>query len=222
MPILSPSLLFASSVLIATAHAASPDHWLPIGLLARAERFSRVETARMSAAAALGHVAISLALGLLLSVVPPLQHSVKTHADLVLGGIFLATGLFLAIAARLRHVAPKSPTSNLHVDSAGKDILPHEARRTARVARVAVPMGVAASPNIAILPVLLLAQAFDPWVAVGALGMFACATIGAFIVFTLLAQTAADHLPLDFLEHHADDTAAALLVLLGIAAWVGL
>lgn len=215
---LSVTLLVASAALVGIAHAASPDHWLPIGLLARAHRLAARETAQMSAAAGLGHVAISVALGFLIGAVPPLQRSVRLHEGASLGLLLVATGVGLSVLSHVGPRLPRFPRLRPGILNPGTPI----PVRTATYARIAIPMGVAASPNIAILPVLLIAGAMGFWGVLAVLLAFALATVVAFLGFTLAAQLATERLPLGFLERHGDDTASAILVLLGAAAWLGL
>jgi hypothetical protein len=45
-------------------HTLAPDHWVPFAALARADRWSMRRTAVITAACGLGHVTVSVALGL--------------------------------------------------------------------------------------------------------------------------------------------------------------
>jgi nickel/cobalt transporter (NicO) family protein len=57
-------LLIAAVVGVGVLHTIVPDHWVPITLLARQQGWSRRETARAALQAGTGHVASTLALGL--------------------------------------------------------------------------------------------------------------------------------------------------------------
>ena len=57
--------LVLAAIAIGSVHTLAPDHWLPFAALARAERWSTRRTAVVTAGCGLGHVTVSVALGLL-------------------------------------------------------------------------------------------------------------------------------------------------------------
>jgi nickel/cobalt transporter (NicO) family protein len=93
-----PALLLAAAG-VGVGHAVMPDHWLPLAVLSRTRRYRTARVVRVSLAAALTHVAVSLVLGGILVVIGlQFRTTVARHVDLVVGGILLATGtVFLAL-----------------------------------------------------------------------------------------------------------------------------
>jgi nickel/cobalt exporter len=57
--------LVGAAVGIGAVHTCAPDHWVPFAALSRAEGWSARRTAAITAACGLGHVTVSVALGLL-------------------------------------------------------------------------------------------------------------------------------------------------------------
>lgn len=57
--------LVAAAASIGSFHTLAPDHWMPFAALARAERWTAARTAVITAFCGLGHVTVSVALGLL-------------------------------------------------------------------------------------------------------------------------------------------------------------
>ncbi|MFI5178142.1 MAG: hypothetical protein ACHQO8_06255, partial [Vicinamibacterales bacterium] len=57
--------LVIAAVSLGSIHTLAPDHWLPFAALARAEGWSARRTALITSACGLGHVTVSVALGLL-------------------------------------------------------------------------------------------------------------------------------------------------------------
>jgi nickel/cobalt transporter (NicO) family protein len=98
-----PALMLAAAG-VGFGHAVLPDHWMPLAVLARARRYPASKTFRLSLAAAVAHVLVSLALGAVLMVVGLQFRSVLSdRVDLVVGGILVATGLvFLVLELRGR------------------------------------------------------------------------------------------------------------------------
>jgi hypothetical protein len=90
-----PALLLAA-VGVGFGHAVMPDHWLPLAVLSRTRRYRTGRVVRLSLAAALTHVAVSLALGAVLVVVGlQFRGTIARHSDLVVGAVLLATGAVL-------------------------------------------------------------------------------------------------------------------------------
>ncbi|MBS2545549.1 hypothetical protein KGQ19_01570 [Catenulispora sp. NL8] len=93
-----PALMLAAAG-VGFGHAVMPDHWMPLAVLSRTRRYSTRRTVRLSLAAGVTHVLVSLLLGAVLIVVGlQFRDTVSRHTDLVIGGILLVTGLvFLAM-----------------------------------------------------------------------------------------------------------------------------
>ncbi|MDH3483458.1 MAG: hypothetical protein OEM16_04465, partial [Myxococcales bacterium] len=66
---MSTTSLFATltmaAITVGSLHSLAPDHWVPIAAVARARSWSRSHTARVALLCGLGHVTISVLLGLL-------------------------------------------------------------------------------------------------------------------------------------------------------------
>jgi nickel/cobalt transporter (NicO) family protein len=87
-----PALLLAAAG-VGVGHAVMPDHWLPLAVLSRTRRYRTARVLRLSLAASLTHVVVSLVFGGILVVIGlQFRTTVARHVDLVVGGILLATG----------------------------------------------------------------------------------------------------------------------------------
>jgi nickel/cobalt transporter (NicO) family protein len=93
-----PALLLAA-VGVGIGHAVMPDHWLPLAVLSRTRRFRLTRVLRLSLAAALAHVFVSVVLGGTLIVIGlQFRTTVARHTDLVVGGLLVSTGaVFLCL-----------------------------------------------------------------------------------------------------------------------------
>ncbi|GAA1986042.1 hypothetical protein [Catenulispora subtropica] len=91
-----PMLLAAAGIGI--GHAVLPDHWMPLAVLARTRGYPTRRVLRLSLAAAVTHVLVSLLAGAVLVVVGMrFRDTVARHADLAVGGVLVATGLVLLV-----------------------------------------------------------------------------------------------------------------------------
>ncbi|WP_201776141.1 hypothetical protein [Streptacidiphilus melanogenes] len=92
-----PALLLAAAG-VGLGHAVMPDHWLPLAVLARTRRYPTRRVVRLSLAAGLSHVLVSVLLGgILMLVGMQFRTAVAHHTDLVVGGLLLATGLVFLV-----------------------------------------------------------------------------------------------------------------------------
>jgi len=90
-----------------------------------------------------------------------------------------------------------------------------------RLTAVAVPFGVAASPDLTILPVALAASAVGRGAVVGIIVVFAVVTMATFIGLTVLATLVGYQIKGEWLERHAATITAVVLIAIGIVAYIG-
>lgn len=270
-------LLLGAAAIVAILHSILPDHWVPLAIVARTQRWSLLRVARVSALASAGHVIASLVLGGIIALIGlQFQRQVDTQQGHIIGGILILTGLgFLTwgllgrghghthtrghthdsvIMHKHSHAEGREHSydhphdhSHEHEDAEhgldhphDKHETPHDRdhdhgheptqatkKRTAeqtlakRLAAIAVPFGVAASPDLTILPVALAASAVGGGVVVGVLGVFAALTIGTFIGLTVLATLVGYQIKGAWLENNANTITSLVLIVLGIVAYVG-
>lgn len=91
-------LLLLAAATLGVVHAALPDHWAPIAVVARTQAWSLARTARISLLAAAGHVVASLTLGGVIAVIGLqfLRQAENQQAHIV-GAVLVLTGFaFLA------------------------------------------------------------------------------------------------------------------------------
>lgn len=268
-------LLLGAAAIVAILHSILPDHWVPLAIVARTQRWSLLRVTRVSALASAGHVIASLVLGGIIALIGlQFQRQVDTQQGHIIGGILILTGLgFLTwgllgrghghtrghthdsvIMHEHSHAEGREHSydhphdySHEHEDAEhgldhphDKHETPHDRdhdhgheptqatkKRTAeqtlakRLAAIAVPFGVAASPDLTILPVALAASAVGGGVVVGVLGVFAALTIGTFIGLTVLATLAGYQIKGAWLENNANTITSLVLIVLGIVAYIG-
>lgn len=230
---------------VALVHALLPDHWMPVAVIARAQHWSMGRTGRVAVWTGVGHVIGSLALGVL---VIALGYGLKGIVRLegpIVGVVLVLTGVgvFLWSLRQPGHTHPHGDAhahghphphehthehGNAHDHEAPEDHPP--ARTTARTGSSAaahqrrgvwlVPAGIAASPDPTILPVFLAAIAVNLQTAVEVVVVYSLVTIVAMAGLTVAAAWGGYRVKGEWLERHANQVTAAVLVALGIAAWL--
>lgn len=226
-----PLLLLAAGT-VAILHSILPDHWVPLAVVARTQRWSLLRVARVSALASVGHVVSSLVLaGIVAAVGLQFQHQLDTQQGHIIGGVLIVTGLgFLMWGLRSGRQGHDHEHDHAHCHSPDHDdASPHAAQDAParqqtlarRLAAIAVPFGVAASPDLTILPVALAASAVSKGAVAGVLVVFAIITIGVFIGLTMLATLAGYQIKGEWLERNANTITALVLMAIGFVAFIG-
>src|SRR5579859_6203464 len=230
-------LLIAAAATVGFLHSILPDHWVPLAVIARTQRWSVMHTARISLLASIGHVLTSIILGGIIAVIGlQFRSTFETQQGHIVGAILVLTGIGLLVWALSGHGHEHSHEhSHDHsheyrgipgVQTTDHDREHHETTITQplvrRFAAIAVPFGAAASPDLTILPVALAASAVGAGVVVGTLVAFSAVTLMTFVVLTVAATLAGYQVKGEWLEDHGNLITAIVLIGIGIAVYLGL
>ncbi|MGH2849781.1 MAG: hypothetical protein ACRDLP_04115 [Solirubrobacteraceae bacterium] len=209
----TPALLAAAAG-VAVGHAILPDHWVPLAVVGRTRRYTLRRVAKLSTAAAIAHVLVSLVLGaIIVAVGLQFRSDIQAAQDTVIGTVLIATGLaFVALELTGRghghaHDHGEHDHDHVHADAAPS--------RTRALAAIVVPFGAAASPDLTILPVFLAATAAGTFAAVGALVLFSLASVATIVGLTLSACFGGYRIRGQWLERWGNAFTATVLVVIG-------
>jgi nickel/cobalt exporter len=96
MSVATPALMAAAAG-VGIGHAILPDHWVPLAVVGRTQHYAPARVARLSAAAGVAHVLVSIVLGALVIVVGlQFRSVVEGVQDTIVGGVLILTGLGFA------------------------------------------------------------------------------------------------------------------------------
>jgi ABC-type nickel/cobalt efflux system permease component RcnA len=247
-----PVILLAAAG-VGFGHAVMPDHWLPLAILSRTRHQPAATVVRLSLAAAVAHVVVSLLLGgVVILVGLHFRATIAGHADLVIGGILLATGaVFLILDLRGRghghahgqghddHHGPGGHHQHNHDDHEHHEHVVHgeggtavldrratltqpQARGARGLAALFVPFGAAASPDLTILPVFLAASAMGAGAALGSLAVFTIVTVLTIVGLTVATALGARRLTAPWIDRSANLLTAGTLLFIGALVVFGL
>ena len=226
-------LLLGAAVVVAILHSLLPDHWVPLAIVARTQRWSLLRVGRVTFLASLGHVVTSLILGGILALIGlQFQKEFETQQGHIIGVVLLLTGIIFLIWGMVGHGPHRHQHGEGHTDDHGHDHdhydhthdeTPVKERSGAkRLAAIVVPFGVAASPDFTILPVALAASAIGKGAIIAVLAVFAVVTIVTFVGLTVIATIAGYQIKGKWLETNANTITSLVLIVIGIVAFIGL
>ena len=329
-------IVVVAAAVVAVLHSVLPDHWVPIAVVARANRWSLQRTAKTSLWAAGGHVLGSLAIGAVLIALGTGVKSLIAVQGRIVGVVLVVTGVVLLAWALWQrrsghghkhghghghshphhqavqaahteepghphdhphphehageaehdsphghdqghthphepghphdHPHPHEPAGEgEHAHAPGHDHghphdhpHPHEdahpdepdhshshdhdhphphdpahdpaspmtvgapAASKGWAASLAVPFGVAASPDLTILPVFLAASAISLTASIAVVLVFSVATLATFVGLTVAATAGGYKVEWPWLEENAEVVSSAVLILLGVVAYLAL
>jgi len=231
MHAMSIALLIVAAASVAVLHSILPDHWVPLAVVARTQRWSLLRVARVSTLASAGHVLTSVVLGGVIALVGlQFQREIDVQQGHIVGGVLVLTGLGFLVWGLTGHGHGhdhEHSHGHLHEQSDDHENGPTvetastEQPLAKRLAAIAVPFGVAASPDLTILPVALAAGAVGGVTVVGVLVVFAAVTMATFVGLTVLATIAGYRIKGEWLERNATTITALVLIAIGVVAFLG-
>ena len=205
--------LFASltiaAITIGSLHSLAPDHWVPIAAVARARNWSRGRAARVAFVCGLGHVTVSVLLGLLAllfgaQLFERVGERMVSVAGLLLIGFGVAYavwGLRGAFAHRLHG------HHHHHYDHV------HDASRASIWSLFFI---YCADPCVAVIPILFAAAPLSAAQTISIVIAYEVATVGAMVCLVALAYSGAQRFKGNWVERYGDSMAGALIVATGV------
>ena len=216
----TPAFLLAAGG-VGFGHAILPDHWVPLAVVGRTNRYPMRRVARLSAAAGVAHVLVSMLLGAVVIVIGlQVRSSIEGAQDTIVGLLLIATGVGFAIFELTGH-------GHSHSHDHGHGDGHEHAHGTESPARgrsalaVMVPFGAAASPDLTILPVFLAATTAGAATAVGSLVVFGAVTISTIVSLTLLATAGGYQIGGQWLDRWGNAITSAVLIVIGVLVLTG-
>jgi nickel/cobalt exporter len=235
----TPALLLAAGG-VGFGHAILPDHWVPLAVVGRTQRYPLAKVARLSGLAGVAHVLVSLILGaVIIGVGLQFRSSVEHAQNAIIGSLLIVTGIgFLVLELTGHghrhldedghghghgHARGSLPTHthahpHAHASASGHAsarVQPESRSRASSLAAIMVPFGAAASPDLTILPVFVAAAAAGTGAAVGSLMVFATVTIATIVGLTLFATSGGHQVRGQWLDRWGNMFTAAVLVAIG-------
>lgn len=202
-------VLAVAAVSVGSIHAAAPDHWVPFAAVARAQGWPPLKTALVTAACGLGHVTISVVLGLLGLVFGlELLRTVGHRMEAVAGTLLVGFGLVYA-AWGLRRAAGQRLHGHAHVHY---DHVHHPSSMTAW----ALFLLFSADPCVAVVPLMFASAPLGPMRTLAIVLLYEAATIATMVALSLPARAIAGRIRGDGAGRYGEAAAGCVIALVGI------
>jgi nickel/cobalt transporter (NicO) family protein len=226
------SALVGAAIGIGAVHTCAPDHWMPFAALGRAERWSGRRTAAVTAACGLGHVSVSVLLGLIAlvsgrEVLETFGQRMESVSGLLLIGFgvaYAAWGLRHALADRVHQHAHAHGHAHVHVHLRHRDghgshasLAWADAAAGRRVTAWTLFLLFSADPCVAVIPLMFAAAPLGWSSTLTVIVAYEAATIATMVLLVLPARAAAATIRGAWADRYGDALAGGVVALVGLA-----
>jgi ABC-type nickel/cobalt efflux system permease component RcnA len=187
-----------------------PDHWVPITLIARQRGWSRAETARAALGAGSGHVASTLALGLVVWIAgvafaAKFGHFVSLASSLALIGF----GAWIALGSwrELRF------GTHAHVHAHGHAGHEHPHPKSQRTALLLI---LGSSPMVEGIPAFFAAAKYGAGLIAAMAVCFAASTIATYVALCVYSTAGLQRVKLGSFEQYGEVLSGAFIAAVGV------
>lgn len=199
-------LLLVAVAIIGVLHTIVPDHWAPIAVLARQQRWTLRHTGWTAAGAGLGHTLSTLAIGAVAWLVGVAAAQRYGHyVNLASGIALIAFGVWIAISA-LREARETEAELESEVVA--------EARKIAT--RTSIMLVLGSSPSVEALPTFFAAAKYGLWAEVALAIVFAATTIGTYVVTCVTSAAGLQKLRIAPLERYGEVISGTFVAVVGV------
>ncbi len=225
MPLTFALVVAAAS--IGSIHTLAPDHWAPFAALARAERWSSWRTAGITAWCGLGHVTVSVVLGLaaalfgleLLEVFGRRLESVAGFLLIAFGVAYGLWGIHTSIGSRWHDHGDGPPhwhTDGHHHHHHHGHSHQHAGAAGPRMTPWTLFLLFSADPCVAVIPLMFAAAPLGWASLLAVVTAYELATIATMVGLVLPARAAVNAVRAAWIDRYGHAVAGGLIVSVGI------
>ena len=218
MTAMTPALVVAAATL-GSVHTMAPDHWMPFAALARAEGWTARRTAAITAFCGLGHVTVSVLLGLVSALLGlQLLQTFGRGLASVSGFLLIAFGVAYGLWGLHRAVQARwHGHGHGHVHWHGGHSHPHVHGEEARLTPWMLFLLFCADPCVAVIPLMFAAAPLGWGSTLAVVAAYELATIGTMVMLVLPARAMATAVRSSWVDHYGDVLAGGVIAVVGIA-----
>jgi len=213
--------LVAAAASLGSVHTLAPDHWMPFAALARAERWNARRTAVITALCGLGHVTVSVLLGLVSALLGlELLQTFGRSLESVAGFILIAFGVAYGLWGLHRAVQSRwhgHAHGHVHWHGGHAHAHPHADDEGARMTPWMLFLVFCADPCVAVIPLMFAAAPLGWGSTLAVVAAYELATIGTMVALVLPARAVAASVRSSWADRYGDALAGGVIAAVGIA-----
>ena len=195
------------AALVGILHMSAPDHWLTLCVLARNKKWAPKKLFGISFMAAIGHVGLSVALGLVVVIIGLVfSHLISYYLDTGIGLVMVGSGLVVGIMPLVR-----KSESHQHDHDEEKKF----GKLTSKIGYFAI-LGAALSPDPSIIPIYLSAISAGFYFALELSLVFAVASIATLLLLVQLGTVGLAKTLAKIPEKYNDSMVGFVIMAIGI------
>jgi hypothetical protein len=210
--------LVGAAISVGAVHTCAPDHWMPFAALARAGHWSPRRTAAITAGCGLGHVTVSVLLGVLAlvfgrEVFEAFGQRLESVSGLLLIGFgvaYAAWGLRNAVAARVHRHAHAHGHHHHHFSH-----MTHPSALT-HITPFGLFLLFSADPCVAVIPLMFAAAPLGWHSILLVVAAYELATIATMVMLVLPARAAAAAIRPPWADRYGDAMAGGVVAAVGL------
>ena len=204
--------IFLGSLALSVVHFLIPNHWMPIVLMARSERWDQGRSLRIAALAGFSHTASSIIIGVAVGALGlKLTEVSKTAMELVAPVIFLIFGI-MYILAGIRDNIRDHKHRHIHLEEATK--------KKTRAAVTAIVIAMFFSPCMEIDTYFFNASLAGWQGILIVLVTYLLVTVAGIIFMVRLGLKGVEAVKLQFLEQYEKHIMGFILILMALTFYV--
>lgn len=200
--------LIAGSILLSIIHAAIPNHWIPVVIIGRAEKWSKKELIGVTAITSFAHTLSTILLGMVIGLIGyKLSNTYHVITDVIAPLVLVLMGL-IYFSISLKHSDHEYLPSQEKLKNKSKSAI-----------IITLALSMFFSPCLEIEAYYFNAGTHGWW-AIGLLSVvYLLVTVAGSILLVSLASKSIEKFKWHFLEHHEKKITGMVLIALGLLSY---
>ena len=204
--------IIIGSIVLSIIHAIIPNHWAPILVMGKGQKWNKSKMRRVAFLAGIAHTSSSILIGILVGILGIRLTDVSLHAmEIAAPALFFAFGLYYLIVG-IRDTRRNHEHQHLHLDKVSG--------KSEKAAVFSLALAMFFSPCIEIESYFFNAS------VVGWIGIFSVAvtyfviTVAGIMLMVELGRKGLETMKFHFLEHYEKQIMGIILIIMAVVTYV--